>query len=189
MGDNYWDFISEKGRDNVWKRVEIVKRLLDIDLIDKRVLEIGVGLGTAAGAVHATIIGCWKYSGTDVSQANCDLVKKMFNLNVVKADISKLPFPDKNFDVVIALDVLEHVENKETGFAEINRVLKDYGTIVLNIPLSESRHDEDQEFGFDKHDLFRLLDVCGMELEKYETYSAKPFGKFLIHYAWAVGVR
>ena len=186
---DYWDRIAEAGKDNIHKRGKIVQKLLSVDLIRKDILEVGVGMGTAAAALMVVYLGAFNYKGTDTSEKNVKQAKDSFNLDVQQANISSLPFPDSSFDVVIALDVLEHVEDKEAGFAEINRVLRPYGKIVINIPLSESKHDVEQEFGFDVDDLYRLLQVCGMDIESYEVYSAEPQPGLFIHYAWAVGVR
>ena len=59
--ETYWDehssiHIKENGQlsliDNYWKRQVIVKRLLDLDLVGKDILEIGVGSGTAFAAIR-----------------------------------------------------------------------------------------------------------------------------------------
>ena len=188
MGGNCWDRIAESQKDNVVKRAQIVRRLLAFDLLNKKVLEVGVDLATAAAAINVILLGNWKYRGTDVSQKNVDLAKKAFSLKVECADASGLPYPDNYFDYVWCLDVLEHVENKEAAYQEINRVLKPFGRVIVNIPLSESYHADEQEFGFTKYDFFRLLQVCGMEIESYEVFTVEAFKRF-IHYAWAVGVR
>lgn len=187
--ENYWDRIADQQKDNIWKRAAIVSRLLNLDLIGESVLEIGVGMGTAAAALNVVFFGQWDYKGTDVSEKNCQMVRDTCRLDVQQADIVSLPFPDKSFDTIIALDVLEHVEDKASGFKEINRVLREWGRVVLNIPLSDSAHDDEQEFGFDKNDLFALLQACNMELKEYEVFTKKPGKGCPLHYAWAVGVR
>ncbi|MBA7620880.1 Ubiquinone biosynthesis O-methyltransferase [subsurface metagenome] len=55
---------------------------------------------------------------------------------VLRGDIRKTPFPDKNLDVILCLDVIEHLNYKdqEKAISEIKRVLKDNGAIVLTIP-------------------------------------------------------
>lgn len=186
---NYWDRIAEMKQDNIWKRAAIVERLLPLGLMGTSVLEIGVGLGTAAGALDTIFCGNWDYMGTDVSQKNCDFASHLFGLDIKRADIVDLPFSDNSFDTVIALDTLEHVEKKGEGYHEINRALRPSGRVVLNIPVGVSCHDEDKEFGFTMDDLFNLLKICGMGLEQYETYAAKKNGDILTQHEWAVGVR
>jgi ubiquinone/menaquinone biosynthesis C-methylase UbiE len=42
------------------------------------------------------------------------------------------PFPDSQFDVVISVNALDHVQNFETAISEIYRVLKPNGKIYLS---------------------------------------------------------
>lgn len=50
----------------------------------------------------------------------------------------RLNFPDASFDVVLFLDVLEHLNNRDLVLDEIHRVLKPGGTMLLAIPNSET---------------------------------------------------
>lgn len=45
-----------------------------------------------------------------------------------------LPFPDAMFDKVLCLDTLEHVNSERQALAEIRRVLKPGGAVVLSVP-------------------------------------------------------
>jgi SAM-dependent methyltransferase len=46
----------------------------------------------------------------------------------------KLPFPDQRFDVVTMLAVLEHLDNPMAILAEISRVLRPGGRLLLTVP-------------------------------------------------------
>ena len=48
------------------------------------------------------------------------------------ADVRQLPFPDDAFDLVLGIEVLEHVEGPEQALAEIRRVARD--GVVLSVP-------------------------------------------------------
>ncbi len=50
-------------------------------------------------------------------------------------DLTRLSFFDASFDVVISLDVLEHVERLEAALTECHRVLRPGGTLLLAAPL------------------------------------------------------
>jgi HAD superfamily hydrolase (TIGR01509 family) len=52
----------------------------------------------------------------------------------VNGDLSFLPFPDNNFDVVICSETLEHVIDDRRSLAEISRTLKNGGYLVISIP-------------------------------------------------------
>ena len=52
----------------------------------------------------------------------------------VRADAARLPFRSGSFDNVVAMEVLEHVEDPAAVMTEIRRVLKDGGTFVMSVP-------------------------------------------------------
>jgi ubiquinone/menaquinone biosynthesis C-methylase UbiE len=64
---------------------------------------------------------------------------------VTAGTINALPFPEARFDAVVSLDVLCHMAVEEpAALAELHRVLKPGGLLVLNLPAHEwlrSAHD------------------------------------------------
>jgi SAM-dependent methyltransferase len=50
----------------------------------------------------------------------------------VFGDIHRLPFPDRSFDLVLAIEVLEHVQFPELALAEMERVTRD--AVVVSVP-------------------------------------------------------
>jgi 2-polyprenyl-3-methyl-5-hydroxy-6-metoxy-1,4-benzoquinol methylase len=89
------------------------------------------------------------------------------------SDITRLPFADESFDVVICSEVLEHIPDLDQAVREIIRVLKPGKSLVVSVPrylpericwaLSKEYHTE--EGGhiriFKKHDLIELLESAG----------------------------
>ena len=53
----------------------------------------------------------------------------------VKADLRKLPFPDKSFDLVFASHVLEHIKDDLIALSEVRRVLRRNGIAILPVPI------------------------------------------------------
>lgn len=55
---------------------------------------------------------------------------------VIKGDIRRAPFSGHNFDVVLCLDVIEHLDyqNQQMAMTEIKRLLKDDGVAIFTIP-------------------------------------------------------
>jgi SAM-dependent methyltransferase len=49
-------------------------------------------------------------------------------------DICALPFPDATFDLVLATDILEHVDDDLLALRELRRVLKPDGRLLLTVP-------------------------------------------------------
>ncbi len=52
-------------------------------------------------------------------------------------EVRALPFAAEAFDFVCALDIVEHVENDGEAFAELSRVTRPGGTLLLSVPLHQ----------------------------------------------------
>ncbi len=49
-------------------------------------------------------------------------------------DVIHLPYRNKSFDFLSMLDVIEHIKNDELAIAEISRILKNNGLVVVTVP-------------------------------------------------------
>jgi SAM-dependent methyltransferase len=111
----------------------ILEVISKIDWRGKRVLEIGSGVGTDA----RVIIGKGGiYTGINVDRASTEATAqalRVFSLpgRVLQRDATCLDFPDGAFDVVYSFGVLHHIPEVEKAVAEIRRVLKPGGDLLL----------------------------------------------------------
>ncbi|MGZ5221278.1 MAG: class I SAM-dependent methyltransferase, partial [Chitinophagaceae bacterium] len=74
----------------------------------------------------------------------CRFLREQLKMEVTEGSVTQLPFPDEHFDIVCALDVLEHVEEDAAAMQELKRVLKTGGALVVTVPAFRflwSRHD------------------------------------------------
>ena len=60
------------------------------------------------------------------------------DVNLRKGNVLKMPYPDNNFDCVLAISILEHLKPKEQLIAmkEIQRVLKKGGQFIYGVPVA-----------------------------------------------------
>lgn len=56
------------------------------------------------------------------------------NKYLINANLNALPFKDKTFSCVICSEVIEHINNGKSVFAEISRILQSAGILVLGTP-------------------------------------------------------
>lgn len=98
-----------------------------------RVLDIGCGEGGMLGQLSK--LG-WQGWGVDISNYAIGQAKKNVNATLQTLDVvtSKLPFDDNMFDVVLALDIVEHLTRDDLVFDEIARVLKPGGRVLITTP-------------------------------------------------------
>ena len=95
-----------------------------------RVLDVGCGAGQVVGRL--TEAG-FEAHGVDVSEPNIAKARR-FSERCQFYDGKHLPFPDRHFASVGALNVLEHVEAPEAFIVELVRVLEPGGRIVVSSP-------------------------------------------------------
>lgn len=75
------------------------------------------------------------------------------------------PFDDSTFDSVLTSQVLEHVFNPSEFLAEINRVLKDGGSLLLTVPFVWDEHEQPFDYArYSSFGLRYLLEEHGFEI-------------------------
>jgi len=93
----------------------------------KRVLEVGCGTGIILSEVSKV---AKQAIGIDISDGMIKFAKAK-GLPVQKGDALNMPFKDKTFDLTYSLKVLPHIPNLGKALAEIRRVTRDDGHMVL----------------------------------------------------------
>jgi SAM-dependent methyltransferase len=74
------------------------------------------------------------------------------------ADAGRLPLADDSVDVLLVLEMLEHVPDPVAVVAELGRVLKPGGTILLSVPSTVPRHDTHDYWRYTAQGLGALCD-------------------------------
>lgn len=84
-------------------------------------------------------------------------------------DGKRLPFPDASFDSVLTTEVLEHIFNPDEALAELARVLRPGGRMLLTCPFAWELHEEPHDYArYTPHALRALLDRAGFDVEVHE---------------------
>lgn len=99
---------------------------------DAAILDIGVSTGTNLHMLKN--MGFTHFMGLDNSEEALRFCAQN-GFNCVKlGDICHLPFPDHTFDLVLATDIIEHVDADHQALQEIFRVLKPQGKAIITVP-------------------------------------------------------
>jgi len=117
----------------------IIKTIAGFNRDFSQVLDIGGGLGLFSmnfklNFPRSSVIILDKslYKGIK------EILTKYPNLKItdyVQEDIQKeTPFDSNSFDLIFALDILEHVENPSIAIDEILRILKEDGFLFISVP-------------------------------------------------------
>ncbi len=155
---------------------EISRSLLDRFCPETRPLSIlDAGCGTGGMLPHLT--GYGPTVGIDLSREALGFARRRETGHLTCASLTQLPFPAETFDVVTSFDVIYHraIRDDEVALAEIARVLRPQGTLLLRVPAHEglrSHHDEAvhtrQRYG--RKELIEKLRRAGFR-SVYSTYA------------------
>lgn len=95
-----------------------------------RVLDVGCGVGQV---IHRLQNAGYDAVGVEISEPSVAKARQL-GLNCQSYDGRHLPFPDRHFASVGALNVLEHVDEPEAFLAELVRVTEPEGRVVVSSP-------------------------------------------------------
>ncbi|MBI3252802.1 MAG: methyltransferase domain-containing protein [Candidatus Omnitrophica bacterium] len=166
---------EEKGRRAqgrvVLKRISRFKRT-------GKILDIGCGPGFLLD--EAKNQG-WETAGVDLSAWAKAHSRDHFGIDVFQGSLEEARFPDRTFDAVVMMDVIEHLEDPKRVLKEIRRILKNDGVLYVSTPDIQSflsRALRARWWGINKYHLFyfskktleRLFTAVGFKKLRYASY-------------------
>jgi SAM-dependent methyltransferase len=100
-------------------------------------------------------------------------------------NVSALPYADDAFDLVAAFDIIEHVEDDAAAFAELARVCRPGGVLLLSVPLHPNAWTAfDEAVGhcrrYDPSQLLADLLAHGFTAERSAPFGMRPRSSRLI---------
>lgn len=114
------------------KALKLATKYLDGHKKDIKLLDIGCADGSFASYAGHELNA--KTYGIDISPEAIAKAKKTID-HATQHDISKsLPYPDKSFEIIFALEVIEHIYDTDFLISEIRRILKPGGILVVSTP-------------------------------------------------------
>jgi len=164
---DHWWFIA-KG----W----FMKNLLKSRPAPKRILDAGCGTGHNALSLKSKSF----YVGCDVVSEALQFCQQNQLGNLTQGNLTQLGFKNESFDLILCLDVIEHVDNDRKALLELKRLLAPDGIIALGVPawrrlygphdvaLSHMRR-------YNPRDLKTLIADCGLKYEKMSFWYVIPF--------------
>jgi len=113
------------------ERPLIVQELMQLRDCASPALDVGTGTGLYVLELLRLGIEC---AGVDASQAMLDEAKKKLptSVRLVCASVEKLPFPDKEFNLVIACRVLSHVSDLNIALQELGRITNTGCSLIIS---------------------------------------------------------
>jgi ubiquinone biosynthesis O-methyltransferase len=180
------EFDARMNRYEVTKRLRLVyeEALGEHDLAGRDLLDAGCGTGLFSQV--AAERGA-QVTSVDVGEGLLAQVAKKCESRRVVGSVTDLPFEDAAFDYVVCTEVIEHTTDPRRAVAELARVLRPQGTLVLTTPnrvwhfairvasALRLRPYEGLENWVRWRDLRGWIKSEGLELLDYRGFNALPF--------------
>jgi 2-polyprenyl-3-methyl-5-hydroxy-6-metoxy-1,4-benzoquinol methylase len=175
----YWWFVARR------KLISEVVKSLGKDPESTVLLDVGCGTGLNCSELSKY----GKAFGADMSAEALSFGRSRKIENLVLSKAEELQFADETFDVLTALDVLEHTDNDLTVLTEMWRVVKPGGTLVVTVPAYGflwSEHDEALRHRrrYSAHELRNKLTNAGFEMQRSTYFITLMFFPIFFMRIW-----
>ncbi|MEO0250249.1 MAG: class I SAM-dependent methyltransferase [candidate division WOR-3 bacterium] len=120
----YWWFVGRR---------ELILTLVQ-DWLGEHSNGLFLEAGCGTGAMLKTLEQWGLVIGVDLATPALEFCRRRGCAYLVQASVERLPFPEETFDLITALDLLEHVEDDQGALSEFYRVLKPGGLLALTVP-------------------------------------------------------
>lgn len=151
----------------------------------QRTLEAGAGTGLMTFEVAKRLVKNGKIIASELDERSVGVSEKIIkkgdfkNVEFIKKDLRALGLQEK-FDQVLAIDVLEHIEDDLLALKEINAILETNGRLVISVPTPLYPKYFGKEFaekighmrdGYCVEELNEKLYASGFRTLKYKYYT------------------
>jgi SAM-dependent methyltransferase len=156
-----------------WKiRTQRTIKLMHIIIQAFTRVPIVVDIGCAGGWLHTGLKNSThRYVGCDISHQYLTYWKDSLNSSRVVCDAGNLPFQNAKSDIVVSLEIIEHLPNPDCAAKEIRRVSNHFA--VISVPLEG-------------------VSLFSLDVKRY-NHSAqmkeKAVRDFIAQVGWAKGLR
>ncbi|CAN5154329.1 hypothetical protein BH11PAT1_BH11PAT1_2480 [soil metagenome] len=153
-----------------------------------KVLDVACAFGDLLSLLDSDTYATY---GIDISNYALARAKKNTKAHLIQGDLNKkLPYQNNFFDVIFALDIIEHVESPHLFLLELERILKKRGILFIQTPNINSifeRFAKEKWFGyqddthlhlFTRKSLQFLLKQSEFSILTNQTFAA-PFPKVI----------
>jgi len=105
--------------------------------------------------------------------------------HAVLASVTSIPFPDRTFDLVCALDIVEHIDDEDGALSELSRVAAPDAVLLLSVPLHPSHWSAFDELvghrrRYEPERLLAKLSEYGIAVDRSAAFGMRPRSSHLV---------
>ena len=158
-----------------------------------KILEIGSSIGVTLKVAQER---GYEVLGVDVNKGAAAKARELFSIEVLTQNIFELSHKLKDFDIVILMHVLEHIEDPPSFLKQTVKFLKPDGLLFIGVPNFDSLAAERKQakwggldpmrhlWQFTPGSLQKILDKAGLKVRKFVLNSNMNYEYDLNHASW-----
>jgi SAM-dependent methyltransferase len=136
--------------------------------------------------------------GTQFVDISVSAVAKLraHGADAVVGEVTRLPFAAASFDLVCALDIIEHVDDDNGALSEVSRTAKPGGVILLSTPLYAAMWTPFDDFvghkrRYEPPELLSMLARHNLTVERSAVFGMQPRSSRLVDWGmwWLLNER
>lgn len=133
---------------------------------------LDAGCGTGDNLRYVSRDGTHLF-GVEYSRITAKAAKQLLagKAEVLSGSVTAIPFGNESFDLVLCIEVLEHIEDDQQACREIARVMKSDASLVLSLPYRHWFPYYYTAMGHFRHykrgDVEELLEAAGLKIVRY----------------------
>jgi len=143
------------------------------------ILEIGSSSGYLLQEIKDSFPESFLIGSDCISEPLEKISQKIPGIPLLQFDIVNCPLPDNCVDVVVALNVLEHIEDDQTALKQFFRILKPGGYAIIEVPAHQELYDfyDEQLKHFRRYSIHNLCSLATQA--KFTIVRASHLGFFM----------
>ena len=150
--------------------------ILKDNINSKREFLCGIDLGSSGNSILSFLNKIKHKSFFDIANLPLTQYIDENTWHPLCGDLVTLPYREKSFDFVSALDVLEHIKDDQLAVSEISRILKKNGIAVITVPHRMKYYtNQDRIIGhYRRYDIAQIIS----KFNKFNLRNLKTFGVY-----------
>jgi SAM-dependent methyltransferase len=160
-------------------RRRLLKSLLSRKEIKKNCPLVDIGCGVGSNLSFLQSLGFMAF-GMDSEIYSLSLAKRRLSeIPLINGDLLELPFKTNSVELIIATDILEHLQDDILGIKEIHRALKQAGKVILTVPAFQFLWGIQDNVGKHQRRYSKKQLRERMEMEGFKILRSSYFNFFL----------
>lgn len=149
-------------------------------------IEIGCSSGYMLEALIKSFPNAYITGGDVVSEPLYSLARRHPGVPLFRFDLLKSPFSAGSFNIIVILNVLEHIENDCLALKKLHNMLTDNGILILEVPAGKWLYDE-YDFAlshfrrYSYKELLNKIEAAGFVIVRKSTIGFLLYPAFVIH--------